>query len=195
MVASPMPALSRRITAEEFLWLPDTDGFELVDGELQEKAMGAHAAWVGSKLIQAIWAFPGRPSRSMVAGHEAGVTIWPENPRLLRKPDVLYYRPGRIEGPSIPEGWLSVVPDLVVEVISPREDANALHRKILDYRRAGVPTIWVIYPDSGTAEVWQGDRVGLIPPEGVLDGDAFLPGFRISLAELLDQAEVVGPAS
>ncbi|MFN0096525.1 MAG: Uma2 family endonuclease [Dehalococcoidia bacterium] len=190
MVAAPVPAPPRSITAEEFLWLPDTDGFELVDGELQEKAMGFKAAWIGGEILGRIRDFAGRPRGSVVAGHEAGVTIWPGNPRLLRKPDVLYVRPGKVE--KLPDGWLSVVPDLVVEVISPREDANALHRKILDYRRAGVPNIWVIYPDSSTAEVWIGDRMESIPPEGVLDGDAFLPGFRIVLAELLDQAEVVG---
>ena len=39
-----------------------------------------------------------------------------------------------------------IPPDLIVEVISPRENAEGLARKLNDYRDAGVPIVWVIYP-------------------------------------------------
>ena len=90
------------------------------------------------------------------------------------------------------QGYLTVVPDLIVEVVSPNDEAGKLRVKVADYKRAGVPLIWVIYPETRDAEVHRlGQPVEEIPPDGVLDGESVLPGFLLSLATLFAAAEAV----
>ena len=50
-------------------------------------------------------------------------------------------------GDIAPKGWVKIPPDLAVEVVSPNDSASELEEKLDDYRTAGVPLIWVIYPE------------------------------------------------
>ncbi|MGQ9736805.1 MAG: Uma2 family endonuclease [Armatimonadota bacterium] len=59
-----------------------------------------------------------------------------------------------------------VVPDLVVEVLSPSETQSAVDAKIEDYRQVGVRELWLVSPEAETGEVLKlssegAERVGL----------------------------------
>ncbi|MFN0094418.1 MAG: Uma2 family endonuclease [Dehalococcoidia bacterium] len=187
MTAAPT-LVPPKLTADEFLLSAESDGFELVDGVVEEVAMGSESSWLGGELHGRLREFVRAGRLGLVFPQESGITIWPGDPFTVRKPDVLFVRRDRVPAGGIPKGWLSVVPDLVVEVVSPRENAGALQGKLFDYRRAGVPLIWVIYPDPKSAVVWRGESVELVPADGVLDGGDVLPGFRLSLRDLFEAA-------
>jgi len=43
-----------------------------------------------------------------------------------------------------------VSPDLVIEIVSPDDDATEMLEKIADYQAAGIPHIWVVNPYKRT---------------------------------------------
>jgi Uma2 family endonuclease len=185
MAMTAAPALPRhKITADEFLEMDESEGFELVDGELEEVPMGGESSWLGGQIFRRMDEFVSAANLGLVFPQETGFAIWPDDPYLVRKPDAAFVPRTKLPAGGIARGWIPSVPDLVVEVVSPRENAGLLQRKILDYRRAGIPMIWVIYPDGPSAVVWSGDGVSIVPGDGVLDAGSVIPGFRLSLAEL-----------
>ena len=84
-----------------------------------------------------------------------GYQCFPHAPGLVRRPDVSFIRRGRLPGDVSPEGWVRIPPDLAVEVVSPNDSAEELEEKLDDYRKAGVPLVWVIYPKARKARVFR----------------------------------------
>jgi Uma2 family endonuclease len=60
------------------------------------------------------------------------------NPKTSRKPDVSFISKGRLPHDADEVGYFTLVPDLIVEVMSPKDKALKVERKIREYRRAEV---------------------------------------------------------
>jgi Uma2 family endonuclease len=184
------PAPPRLISAEDFLDMPESVGAELVDGEIVEVPMGSMSSWIGGLLYTSMLQFVLANNLGRVFPQENGMAIWPSNPYRVRKPDLTFVRKGRLPGGLPPSGWLTVVPDLVVEVVSPRDRVEDLEQKLLEYREAGIPLVWVIFPATRSAHVLAAARPRAeVAPNGTLDGEEVLPGFTCNLAELFERAE------
>lgn len=170
--------------------MPENAGAELVDGQIVEVPMGSISSWIGGFLFARVFQFVESSALGWVFPQETGMTIWPERPGHVRKPDLVFVRKGKLPGGRPPAGWLTVVPDLVVEVVSPGDEIEAFERKLDEYREAGIPLIWVIYPGTRRAHVLGANRPRTeIAPGGMLDGEDVLPGFSCNLAELFSAAE------
>jgi Uma2 family endonuclease len=76
-------------------------------------------------------------------------------------------------------------PVLVWEVVSPHDRAPVLREKLEDYREAGVPIVWVLYPGLRVIDVHRADgsstRLG---PGDTLTCAEVLPGFAVAVEEL-----------
>lgn len=181
----------RLITAEEFLCMEENKGAELVDGRIEEKQMGAESALIGNDLLFEMKLVANRDKLGTVGGMEFGIQCWPDHPNRVRKPDVLFIRRERLPGRP-PRGWLTIAPDLVAEVVSPNDTVEKLERKLREYKEAGIPLIWVIYPDAGTADVLGANLPRTqLGRDGVLDGGDILPGFTLKLADLFAASAAV----
>ena len=186
------PATEHLITAEEFLHMKEQEGAELVDGRIVDVPMGSMSSWLGGELLFLIRLFLKTNDVGWVFPQELGMAIWPDRPRRVRKPDLAFVRHGRLPGGKPEEGWLSVAPDLAVEVVSPGDTVQDLEQKLDEYREAGIPLIWVIYPVTRRAHVLGSNRARVeLGPDGILDGEDVLPGFKLPLAELFEAAEAV----
>ena len=151
--------------------------------------MGSMSSWLGGYLFARVFAFVSEHRLGWVFPQETGMAIWP-NRRRVRKPDLTFIRRGRLKGGRPNEGWLLTVPDLVVEVVSPRDQVEELELKLEHYREAEIPVIWVIYPATRRAHVLGFNRPRVeLGPDGVLEGESILPGFSLPLAELFAAAE------
>lgn len=182
-------ALSRLLTAEEFLHMPENRGAELVDGTIVEKQMANESSWLGGEILILIGLYIRDRKLGRVFGPENGLKIWAAHPDRVRKPDVTFIRSGKLPGNRPVRGWQTTVPDLVVEVVSPSDEAEDLERKLSEYREAGVPLIWVVYPGTRSAQVLtQKSRLD-VGANGDLDGGNVLPGFSLSLEELFKGLE------
>lgn len=120
--------------------------------------------------------------------------LGPKGPQ--RRPDVAFVSFARWpRGQVLPPGdpW-DVVPELAVEVVSPSNRADEVMDKIRDYFAAGVQRVWVIYPRQRLAYVYDTPMTPrVIGPDGFFEGEDVLPGFRLPLAELFEDAG--GPAA
>lgn len=103
----------------------------------------------------------------------------------MRFPDGSFIRSGRLPDNVLPRGHVRVVPDLVLEVVSPNDLAWEVDLKVTEYLQAGVPLVWVCYPDTRTVSIYrvqgQVTRLGV----GDLLSDAeILPGFTCPVADV-----------
>ena len=138
-------------TPEVLLTMPDGDAYELVDGELVERHMGFRSSRVGGRLFRLLDIHCDREQLGWALPSDAGYQCFPDDPNKVRKPDVSFIRADRLSVRDEPEGWATIAPDLVVEVISPNELFEAVAIKVNEYLAAGVPLVWVI--DTATRKV------------------------------------------
>jgi Uma2 family endonuclease len=169
------------------LYAPDDGLFELVDGKIVEKTVGAQQAEIATDLSHAIASFA-KPRRLGRALTEMVYRIDPAK-NLQRRPDVSFVSdarwPFRRRVPDVPV-W-DMVPDLTVEIISPNNTADEVQDKRLEYFHAGVSQVWVIYPRQREAHIYTSPTtVKILTAEQELDGGDLLPGFRLPLSVLFE---------
>jgi Uma2 family endonuclease len=171
-----------RFTPEDLLDITDRPMPELVDGELLEREMGQKSDSIAFCI--------GRLVGNHVADHDLGVCngaqgsyqIFADDPDKVRIPDFSFTRKERLPKDSLADGHGRVVPDLIVFA---NDSVKKLHGKINDFLKAGVPLIWIVYPETKTVQVHRQDGSGkLLQIDEFLEGEAVLPGFRIEVAAL-----------
>src|SRR5262249_24886710 len=106
--------------------------FELVDGPLVEKGMGAKESRIAALLIQLLGNYSDAPAElGMVLG-EAGTLKLLK--KLVRIPDVSFTRWDRVPGGKVPdEAVPELAPDLCVEVLSRDNTRREMERKLKEY--------------------------------------------------------------
>lgn len=142
-----------RYTPEDLLTIPDGERYELVDGQLAEKPMGAESDWIGDELRMLMRTFVKARKWGHTFGPETGYQWFQDDPNKVRKPDGSFIAAGRLPGDRIPKGHIRIVPDLAVEVISPDDLYYEVEAKVSEYREAGVRLIWVVNPDQRKVKV------------------------------------------
>jgi Uma2 family endonuclease len=107
------------------------------------------------------------------------------DPDTVRGPDIALVRQDRLSGP-IPNGYLELAPDLVVEVLSHNDRPGAALAKVGDWLDAGTRLIWVIDPERRIARIYrQNGTESLVSENDALEGEEVLPGFRCVLGSVL----------
>ena len=105
----------------------------------------------------------------------------------VREPDIGYISAGRMPLDADMPGYSDVIPDLVVEVASPRDTVQSIHDKALMWLYHGVRLVWVGYPDTRVVDVYpSGSEVRTLGEVDVLDGGDVLPGFSCRVGEIFD---------
>jgi Uma2 family endonuclease len=179
-----MGATKTLLTAEQFDNYPfeEDKRYELDEGEMIEMTRPAykHNRIVQNLNADLVFYFRQRKS---------GEVLNPENlfaisPTTRLAPDLAVilgdHRADLREAKVIP-----IIPEIAVEVLSPSETPRTIHRKMRQYFEAGVKEVWLIDPESRTAEVWTGPR---LPEREFADSDTLqsvlLPGFELPLETL-----------
>lgn len=159
---------------------------EIVEGEeVPKQVMGVYEGLVASSLCGELFSYLKQAALGRVVS-EVMFRVLPDK-RTMRRPDVAfvsYGRWGRDLKVTSANGW-DVIPDLVVEVVSPTDLAAEVMEKVQEYLDAGVVRVWVIYPNL--RKIHSFDVTGesrIIGPNGSLGDDDLLPGFQLALADL-----------
>ncbi|MGH2599944.1 MAG: Uma2 family endonuclease [Dehalococcoidia bacterium] len=106
-------------------------------------------------------------------------------PRHGARADVWFVRADRVPAGAADE-FFPGSPDLAVEVLSPSDRFGPVVQKARDYLAAGTRLVWVIDPKGRTAAVFHADgSARLLGEEDTLDGEDVLPGFSMTLRDLL----------
>jgi Uma2 family endonuclease len=173
------PLATEQQALDDLLALADKDGYELIDGQLVEKPMGAESSCVTAKLIVRLGAHIEGQRLGFVFDSECGYQkIFPNDPKRVRKPDVSFIARGRLPNDRPPRGHASIPPDLAVEVVSPNDIAEDIESRVDDFLGAGTKLMWVLYP--ATASVWvirQDGSGARLKGTQELSGEDVIPGF------------------
>jgi Uma2 family endonuclease len=166
-----------QVTPEELLRLPKEKDFELVDGELVERKVSSLSSWVGTTIARLIGNHVETEQLGWVFGADSGCQCFSDLPNTVRKPDVTFVKAARLGEDQIGDGWLRLVPDLIVEVISPNDLAEEVEEKVEMFHRAGVPLVWVVSPtaNGSTTTLREDDQ---------LSGEDVIPGFACAMTSI-----------
>jgi Uma2 family endonuclease len=184
-------APEKQMTLDEFLAFvqqqpDDGPNYELHEGELtsmppSKTRQGVIAMLIGSQILNHV------QSRKLgyVAGADAGFKI---PPRDFYAPDAAFY-----SHESLPDGlpsddYVSVAPDLAVEVVSASDQSTA-HGKVMRYLELGTRLAWVVYPNKQSVDVYRptddgGVTIHTLRLDGTLQGGDVLPGFTLPVKNI-----------
>jgi Uma2 family endonuclease len=165
--------------------------FELVDGTLVEKVMGAKESFVAMDLGYLIKLhFRDTEDLGMILG-EAGTLKLLKG--LVRIPDLSFTNWDRIPDRKVPrEPVPNLVPNLAVEVLSEGNTKAEMDRKLKEYFKAGVELVWYIDPEKQTVTVYTSRTdATVLSAKDTLTGGDVLPGFKVPVAQLF--AGLQGP--
>lgn len=183
-----MVTQEKLLTAEDLLDLPD-DGqrHELLDGKLVE--MAPTGGWHGK--VESIIGY-------LLRGHvetddlgevlvgEPGIILH-RNPDRVRAPDVCFFTRARLPAEALPDGYFEIVPDLIVEVISPNDRAGEVLDKIQEWLEAGARLVWAVYPTRRSVVAYHDDgTIQLHTDRDTLSGAPVLPEFICPVARFFD---------
>ncbi len=128
-----------KTSLDEYLSTAYRPDAEYIDGELRERNVGELEH---SRMVKAIlrWFEQYETSWQLEALPEVRVQVSAENYRV---PDICL-RP--LGNPDI--RFVTAVPAAVIEVLSPEDSVSDYRERIADYRRKGIPGIWVVDPKT-----------------------------------------------
>lgn len=179
-------ASTKQLTVDELLELDD-DGcrYELMRGELvsMPPTGEAHASLMVTLSIE-LGGFVRRNGLGRSVSGDPGV-ILDRTQNLMLAPDFAFTRRERLESEQPSPGFVTIVPDFVVEILSPSERAGHINQKIQEYLAAGVSLIWIIDPPRRSITVYSVDQpTRFLTADDTIDGGAVLPGFQIRVGDL-----------
>ena len=174
------------LTAEELLRLSTTGRrYELVKGELFEMppAGGRHGS-VAMRIGIVLGSYVRANDLGEVFAAETGF-ILRRDPDTVRAPDAAFVDRERLPAGELPPGYLEMVPDLAVEVVSPGDSAREVLEKVADWMRSGVRLVWAIDLATRSVIVYRSlDDFDVLSEDDTLDGGRVIPGFSANLKDL-----------
>ena len=181
-----MRTLKKLFTAEELFHLPAVGRrLELVRGKVYEMApAGGRHGYTAMNTGVIVGGHVRANGLGRVFAATTGFILW-RDPDTVRAPDVAFVAQSRLSVDEIPDSFIELVPDLVVEVVSPGDTRREVQEKIEEWLSAGVRLVWVLYPATRSAIIYRSlNDVTHLGEDDILDGEDVVPGFACPLADL-----------
>jgi len=176
------------MTAEQFGQRPDP-GYpeELVQGRVVPMPVPdrRHGYFCG-RADRIFGNFADAQDIGRVMCNDSGV-ITERDPDTVRGADVAYYSYSRLPKGTLPTGYGTEVPELVVEVLSANDRWRVILEKVSEYLNAGVLVVVVLDPERQSAQVFSSDdppRTLGAEEELVLPG--ILQGFSVRVGRFFE---------
>ena len=182
----------RRFTVPD-LWrmaqLPEyaDSHFELMEGEIVKMApVGEWHGFGTTRIARLLDEYVEATSAGIVTT-ETGYFHGNDDETLLA-PDIAFRRLDTKTNPPV-HGWVAQMPDLAVEIKSPRDTYAHMRHKAELYLQRGTQIVWLVYPERRGVDVCTLDDAGALQTEfvdenGSLSGEDALPGFTLPLTRL-----------
>ena len=176
------------VTADELLAMPDGGGLcELIEGKVVEMApAGDDHGRASMSLMAEVLVYARQRDLGSVWSGETGFLLR-RDPDTVRCADGAFIVAWRV--PPRSSHFCQVVPDLVLEVVSPRDRPKDVLGKVAEWLAAGVHVVWVLWPRRRKLVVHHetGD-MQTFGPDDTLTCEDLLPGFALPLAPLFAEA-------
>ena len=178
------PSLQKTYTRDEFLRLPDSVGYELIDGHLVERHVSAKSSSVAMTIGALLVGEARKTGEARVYGSDLTYDCFQQEGSRQRRGDVSLIRIARLADLEDDPGYMPIPADLVVEVLSPNDEGYQINRKVEAYLAAGFGLVWVVDPNARIAFIHRADgTVTKLHENDEITGETALPGFRCKVAE------------
>lgn len=178
-----MPSSAILAPPEAPAQLPDL--YEIVNGEVREKIMSLLSTEIASAIDQMLGAH--------VRTHRLGKVFceaifrFDVDADLQRRPDVAFVSNRQLpwDRPAPNTAAPDIIPELVVEVVSPSNTFNDVQDKIDEYFTAGVRRVWVVMPAQQRVAIYTSpteDRI--LTRNDTLEDSELFPGFKLPLSSI-----------
>ncbi|HLP91772.1 MAG TPA: Uma2 family endonuclease [Nostocaceae cyanobacterium] len=190
-----MTQLKPKLTLEEFLALPDSDiVYEFVSGAAIPKYKDSqmspkffHSSTTGSLFILlSTWAQ--EKGRVVV---EWAVKLTKNQQDWIPVPDLTYISYNRLSSDWLKDEACPIVPELVIEIISPGQTFGDMIEKATNYLQAGVNLVWVIDTISQTITVFTSSSLPITFRDDQIISHEILPGLEITPHTIFQRAGLI----
>ena len=183
-----MSTAATLMTAEEYGRLPDAgQPTELVRGVVvtmnvplpRHGQICGQVAWILRRFVE-------QHDLGHVLTNDSGV-ITARDPDTVRGADVAFYSFKKIPQGPLPNEYLQVTPDLVVEVLSPGDRWSRVLAKVAEYLDAGVATVCVLDSTTRSAHLYTADAPSrAFQEDEVLTLSGILEGFQVIVRQFFE---------
>jgi Uma2 family endonuclease len=178
-----------KLTGDDLVEIQAETGksYELIEGTLIEMSPtgGLHGA-IESEIAFLLSNYVRQHKLGQVLVGETGFYVRGDA-HTVRGADIAFIRAEKVPPEGLPSGFLSIAPDLVVEVVSPSDRSAALMEKVADWLRFGVEAVWLVYPNTRSVHVYtdlHGSRI--FSGADRLAGSGALAGFSVPVQVLFE---------
>ena len=176
------------LTADDLLRL-HSEGVkgELIMGVLHKKvSSGLEHGQIAINLGILLGSFVKPRRLGRVFGSDTGVQL-EHGPDTVREPDVAFISAERMPLDVRERGYAQVVPDLVVETVSPTDRPVPVFDKAQMWLRFGAQLVWIVNPETRTIMAWpQSGQSWTFTEADTLDGGDVLPGFTCPVQDIFE---------
>lgn len=183
-----MSTATRLITAEEYARLPNRDvPTELVRGRVVEsKWTFPRHGQVCSEIVLSIGAYLDTCDLGHLVCNNAGV-ITERDPDSVRGADIWYVSYQKAPRGPLPDEYLSIAPDIVIEVVSTNDRWSDVYTRVGEFLNLGVPVVSVVDPRDETVRLYFPDDPEIILTSAdELSFPNQLPGFSVLVQQLFE---------
>lgn len=186
-----MITAEKLLTGEELMELQSETGkrFELLKGKpIETMPAGGKHGYIANEISTEIRNFVKARNLGFVFTAETGVYL-ERNPDTVRGADVTFVNREKIKSVNeIEAGFLTVAPDLVVEVVSQSNRINEALEKVETWKRAGVGEIWLVDVAQKTLTIYDNTSrnapTEILTEQETLYGKGWLNGFVLPLSTI-----------
>ncbi|MHB8578051.1 MAG: Uma2 family endonuclease [Dehalococcoidia bacterium] len=183
-----MATETKLVTAEELFCMPEGDvRRELIDGRMEEAMPpGYDHNLVMGNLTGHLWAHVSQRQLGKVLPGDTGI-ILRRDPDTVRAPDICFISTDRLPPAGVRTGYIAIIPDLIVEIVSSSDTAVEVRAKTEEWLRAGATLVWTLYPNTKTVIVSRGLGTDhILYAADTLTGEPVLPDFSVSVGALFE---------
>lgn len=189
MVAQPAAKMMTQDEFEQVIALPENRDrlLELIQGEIVEKMPTREHGIIAANIASDIDRYLNEHAVGRVA---AEARHRPADDRYNDfLPDVSVVLGDR---PVEREGAANYLPDLCIEIKSPRDSLRGMSDKAAFYLAHGAQMVWLVYPELRIVEVLTPGERQLLTENAVISGGEVLPEFTVTVERVFRRLQVIG---
>lgn len=167
----------------EFIHRPENleNNYELINGEIIQAVSHPKSSNLAFRIGGFLFVYLSKNDIGRGLTADGGFVVGEE--RFM--PDVSFIsydkQPDEFESDN---GYVPVVPDFVVEIISPTDRIREVMIKVGAYLHAGV-LVWLVYPEQKKVAVYEPDKIVVVYDENdTLTGGTVLPDFKLAVKDI-----------
>jgi Uma2 family endonuclease len=174
------------ITGEVLAEMEDIGPHELVEGRIVPMSpTGNRHGEIEINIGAELRAFVRSHKLGRVQVGEVGI-FTRRDPDTVRAADILFISNERYAQQQS-SGFLTVAPDLIVEILSTSDRWTDVTQKLREYFDIGVRLVWIVDPEAQRIYAYRSlTEVQEFTEKDELSGDEVLPGFSAPVAELFE---------